>query len=295
MADNSLKPGKGYVSGKQKNVDAEIPTITSEEDIHNLEHMDDAELVVFMAGNQFMVMDELIEVFATEYGIKKEKIFYLTLPPRLMLKQILTGKALLGDKEITGKTDIYSSVNEDSMFFLKEKEYISDYFVYLHNRIVLMVPKGNPASIHSVDDLADGDVRISQPNPINEDIAFHIINMYKDAGGEELVRRIMEEKVEDGTTFLTTIHHRETPLRIEKGEVDVGPVWATEALNASDYVDIVEPGKELDQRDKINYYITRLKDCNNPANAEKFLEFIKSKKAQSLFAKYGFVPHFETE
>jgi ABC-type sulfate transport system substrate-binding protein len=54
-----------------------------------------------------------------------------------------------------------------------------DEHLYLHNRLTLMVPRGNPAKITSVNDLARGDVRISQPDPENEDIAYHIMDMYR--------------------------------------------------------------------------------------------------------------------
>ena len=46
-----------------------------------------------------------------------------------------------------------------------------DYHLYLHNRLTLMVPRGNPAKITSVRDLGRSEVRISQPDPENEDIA----------------------------------------------------------------------------------------------------------------------------
>jgi ABC-type molybdate transport system substrate-binding protein len=174
---------------------------------------------------------------------------------------------------------------------------IEEYFVYLHNRIVLMVPEGNPADIKSVLDLGRNDVRISQPNPENEDIAKYIIEMYREAGGEKLVRRIMEEKKAEGTTILTLVHHRETPLRIRERDVDVGPVWATEAVYAKMQgfkIDVVELG-ELDQRDKVNYYIAKLRNAPNPLNAKKFLNFIKSRRAQEIYKKYDFVPHFSPE
>jgi hypothetical protein len=58
--------------------------------------------------------------------------------------------------------------------------------LYLHNRLALMVPRANPAGITSVNDLAGDNVRISQPDPENEDIAHHIINMYRQAGGNAL-------------------------------------------------------------------------------------------------------------
>ncbi len=264
------------------------------EDIHNLECMDDAELILFMAGNQFMAMDELIKAFQDEYGVKR--IFYETLPPGLLLKQIMDGGAIFRSKVLTGRPDVYSSVSEDAMNALKERGLIDDYFIYLHNRIVLIVPEGNPAGIKSVLDLGRDDVRISQPDPENEHIAEYVLNMYREAGGDELVKKIMEDKRQNDTTMLTLVHHRETPMRILRHEVDVGPVWATEAIYAKTQglkIEVVEPGEKLDQRDKVNYYIARLRDAPNPLNAERFLKFIRSRKAQKIYKRYGFIPHFK--
>ncbi len=277
-----------------------FPVIPSdrEDDLHNLDFADSADLVLFVAGNQFMVMDELIRVFQEEYPDVK-RIFYETLPPGLELKQILAGGALFRDSVIDVVPDVYASVTEKAMERLEKDRFITkgDYFLYLHNRIVLMVPEGNPAQIVSVADLGQEEVRISQPNPEYEDIAYYIIDMYRQAGGEGLVHRVMEEKRAEGTTILTVVHHRETPLRILKGTVDVGPVWATEVIHARQRnlsVDMVEPGEDLDQRDRINYYVCRLKNAAHSENAEKFLDFIKSARAQGIYEAYGFVPHFET-
>ncbi len=273
---------------------AELPEIpvNYREDLHNLEYLNEADLVLFMAGNQFMVMEELLKVFQKAYPEIK-KIFYETLPPGLELKQILAGGARFGDMEIRVTPDIYTAVSESAMQELVKKDLIKDYFIYLHNRIVLMVPKGNPKGIKSVQDLARDDVRISQPGPL-EDITRYIVEMYRKAGGEELVHRIMEEKRAEATTIFTLVHHRETPLRIVKGTVDVGPVWATEVIHAQNQglpVEMVEVGEDLDQRDKVNYYIAVLTNAPHIESAKKFLEFIKSADAQNIYAKYGFVPH----
>ena len=80
--------------------------------------------------------------------------------------------------------------------------------------------EGNPANINSVIDMGRDDVRISQPDPENEDIAVHIMDMYRQAGGDSFLHRIMEEKRAEGTTILTIVHHRETPLRISRKTVD---------------------------------------------------------------------------
>ncbi len=274
-----------------------LPVIPADraDDLHNLDIADSVDLVLFMAGNQFMVMKEIVSAFKREYP-DIQKIFYETLPPGLELKQILSGGALFRGEKIDVHADIYSSVNEKAMKTLIEAGHIlkEDYHLYLHNRLTLMVQKGNPAQIKSVADLGRNSIRISQPDPANEDIAFHIIDMYRQAGGDELVHRIMEKKRAEGTTIFTVVHHRETPLRILRKTVDAGPVWATEAIHAKASglsFDVVEPGEDFDQRNRINYYICKLKHARHPENADKFIEFIKSSDARQIYQKHGFLAH----
>ena len=274
------------------------------DDLHNLELAGDADLTLFMAGNQFMVMEELLAAFREKHP-HVARVFYETLPPGLELRQILAGGAVFRDRVIDVVPDVYTAVSAEAMERLAAAGVIgggdasavggggADYRVYLHNRIVLMVPEGNPAGIATVADLERADVRVSQPDPENEDIALHIINMYRQAGGEELVRRIMEEKRAAGTTLLTQVHHRETPERLAAGEVDVGPVWATEvehARRSGAAVAMVDPGPELDQRGSVDYYICALKGSARPENGSRFMEFIFSQRAQKIYESYGFVP-----
>jgi len=265
------------------------------DDLHNLESADRADLILFMAGNQFMAMDALVRSFQKTYPEVKN-IFYETLPPGLELKQILAGGARFREVTLPGHPDIYTSVNLQGMQHLEATGHIDPdgARLYLHNRLALMVPAGNPAGITSIADLGRDDVRISQPDPRNEDIAFHIMAMYRRAGGDDLLHRIMEVKRAEGTTIFTVVHHRETPLRIAKKTVDAGPVWATEITHAHMSglaCDVVEPGPELDQHEHINYYVCRLKKAPNPENADKFLDFIQSSTAQNIYRRHGFLPH----
>lgn len=263
------------------------------DDLHNLEAAGSADLTLFMAGNQFMVMDELLAAFRKLHP-DVEKVFYETLPPGLELKQILAGGAAFGDRVIDAVPDVYTAVSADAMAQLVAVGLIEgDFQVYLHNRIVLMVPEGNPAGIETVTDLAGDDVRISQPNPENEDIGHHIVEMYRQAGGSELEIRIMQQKLAAGTTMLTQVHHRETPRWITEGRADVGPVWATEieyARRSGAAVGMVDPGEELDQRQKTNYYVCRLKTSPQPGNGSLFVDFLFSPAAREIYSSYGFVP-----
>jgi molybdate transport system substrate-binding protein len=272
------------------------PEIPAErgEDLHHLDLAPQADLVLFMAGNQFMVLPAIVAAFQRQYP-EVRAIYYETLPPGLELQQILARGALFRGELISAAADVYSAVQEGAIQTLIQAGLLDkkDAFIYLHNRLTLMVPAGNPAAVTTVADLGRDEVRISQPDPQYEDIAVHIINMYRRAGGENLVRKIMEEKKAAGTTRFTTVHHRETPTRIKERRIDVGPVWATEAVHARAAglaFELVEPGPDLDQRDAVNYYICRLQQGANPANAEKFLQFIRSTAARRIFKSSGFVP-----
>lgn len=275
---------------------SDLPVIPAEraDDLCNLHLAERCDLALFMAGNQFMVMPELLAAFQTRHPHIRN-IFYETLPPRLELNQILSGGAMFRDRLLDIYPDVYASVNLESMKTLEARGHIrsGNYRCYLHNRLTLMTPRGNPAGIRNVEDLGGERVRISQPDPMGEDIAFHIMDMYQDAGGDDLVKRIMETKRAEGTTILTVVHHRETPLRIAKATVDVGPVWATEALYARSAgleFDIVEPGARLDQRSKINYYIGKTAHAAHGKNASCFVDFICSPEARQIYEKHGFVP-----
>jgi molybdate transport system substrate-binding protein len=274
----------------------DYPVIPAEraDDLHNLELAGQADLVLFMAGNQFMAMEEIVAAFRKGHPAVRH-IFYETLPPGLELRQILAGGAMYRDRLISVPADVYSAVNQRAMEALAAHHLIEPdgYLPYLHNRLTLMVPAGNPAGIRTVEDLGREEVRISQPDPRHEDIGHHILAMYRQAGGDALVYRIMEEKRAAGTTLFTTVHHRETPERIQNRTVDVGPVWATETIHAGQTeraFEVVEPGPALDRRDRVNYYICRLKNGRNPDNGRKFLEFILSPTARNIYAQYGFVP-----
>ena len=98
-------------------------------------------------------------------------------------------------------------------------------------------------------------------------------------------------------TLFTTVHHRETPERILNGQVDVGPVWATEILHARRSglpLEGIDVGADLDQRDRVEYYACPLKKGRNQENGRRFLEFLLSMEAQRIYRRYGFTPIEDT-
>jgi ABC-type molybdate transport system substrate-binding protein len=272
----------------------DLPVIPDErqDDLHGLEIADEADLVVFMAGNQFMAMPRLMDAFRVHHPAIR-RIFYETLPPKIELRQILAGGARFRGRIIRTPADVYSAVSSDSVAELEAADHADSRhcFVYLHNRLALMVTKGNPLGIATVQDLARPGLRISQPNPRYEDIADHIVRMYREAGGESLVDRIMNDKQQAGEILLTTVHHRETPRWLMEGRVDAGPVWATEIAYVEREglpLEGISIGAPLDQRHAVNYVACPLRGGRNPANGAAFLAFLQSDTARGIYAEFGF-------
>jgi len=263
-------------------------------DLLGLEHADHADLVLFVAGNQFMVMPELLAAFGAAHP-EVRRIFCETLPPGLELKQILAGGAVFRGRVLPGRPDLYATVSAAAVATLERAGLVrtGESFPYAHNRLVLLTAPGNPARVARVADLGREEVRVAQPDPELENIGAHILAMYRAAGGEALVRRIMQEKVRTGATRLTTVHHRETPERLLAGSADVGPVWATEGVHAQARglgLEVVEPGPDLDQRGAVRYMACPLAQGPNPENGAAFAAFLRSDAARNIYARHGFTP-----
>ncbi|GAB2698746.1 substrate-binding domain-containing protein [Mucilaginibacter koreensis] len=248
--------------------------------------INDPQLVVFFAGNQFMCIDELIGAFKKNYP-QYQRVFSETLPPGILAKQIKNGSIVIGNMRITLKPDVYTAGKSkiDQM-----PEYFTETKLYAKNRLAIMTRKDNPKNIKGLKDLGRSDVRVSMPNPAWEGVGQRIEEAYRKVGGEELDRAIMQTKVKDSTTYLTQIHHRETPMRILYNESDAAPVWYTEAY----YQKMVNHPVELieipeSENIQAQYVAGLMKAAPHKQAAKDFMNFLVSAQAKAIYKKYGFI------
>jgi len=263
-----------------------IPGINNVPDLYG--DIVDPQLVIFFAGNQFMCLDDLLAGFKQQHP-EIQRIFAETLPPGILAQQIKGGSLTIGNLHITHQPDVYTAGQGG---IVAMEDYLDRTEAYAYNRLSLMVPKGNPKKIRTLADLKRPDVRVSMPNPAWEGIGKQIVASYRKAGGEDLYEAIMDAKVNDGSTYLTRIHHRESPLRILLGDADVAPVWTSEV----DYQrSIGHPVEEIsipaDQNSRATYVAGKLKKAPHPEAAELFMNYLVSDEAKAIYRKYG----FETE
>jgi len=254
-----------------------------------------SDLVVYLAGNQFMVVEELIKDFQKKNPTIK-KIFVETIPPGQIFKKQLLKQGEINGQKISKDPDIFASVNINHLRKLKSKGIMDEYIIYTHNKLELMVAKGNPKNIKGVRDLARDDLVQSHPNPLTEGIfKFYGSKMLKDLGLYQKVTAGKKCKscwAIPGKTWFTSRHHRETPYRLENGESDVGIVWATEvsyAIASGRGVDRVTIPAPYNMQSKVGYAIGKLKAGLNQANADKYLAYLGTDAAQNIYASYDFI------
>jgi len=254
-----------------------------------------ADLVMYLAGNQFMAMEELIKDFQKQHPDIKT-VYVETIPPGQILKAQIFKQGKINGKNTARNPDLYASVNLGHLKKLRGKKLMSEYMVYTHNKLELMVAEGNPKGIKGVKDLARDDLVQSHPNPLTEGIfKFYGSQMLKDLDLYEKVTANKKCKgcwAIKGKTWFTQRHHRETPQRIEENKADVGIVWTTEVQHARSEGRKVE-GVSIDapynMAHKVGYAIGRLKTGRNQNNAQRYLAYLATGEAQAIYAKYGFV------
>ena len=227
-----------------------------------------ADLRLYMAGNQFVVMDLLVEEFKKQ-NTDIKNIFYVTIPPGKELQWILKGGIEINAENSLAKNgfqlrvlpDVFTSVNKGHMDTLAAAGFIEEYVTYAHNRLVLMVKSDDPLANTTLDPVSffnlmtASDTTISEPDIITQGIERHIWQMYTDTSkllfpndtvvqslngkmfdpnqlindpANSMRRIVYHDKELTGTTLLTSIHHLETPFNIRAGNTRLGPVWVTE-------------------------------------------------------------------
>jgi ABC-type molybdate transport system substrate-binding protein len=101
----------------------------------------------------------------------------------------------------------------------------------------------------------------------------------------------MLTKVANGTTILTRIHHRQTPLYLMESKADAGPVWISEALYAERIGEPltfvrIPPSENV----TAGYDAAVLRDAPHAAAARAFVEFLATPEARAIYESFGFGP-----
>jgi molybdate transport system substrate-binding protein len=275
----------------QRGLSFTVPQVDDLADFHG--NLSDPKLVLYVGGNYFFAMAPLVAAFEQEHPEFKGRIYWETIPPGLLVKQIeADGTVTSGNMTWTVKPDAYLAGLKKVQGLIDQGVLTGPAVPYVTNSLTIMVPAGNPGRVEGLSDLARPDLHVVMPNPEFEGIARQIEASLKKAGGEALATTVYKTKVADGSTVLTHIHHRQSPLFLMQGRAQAGVTWQSEAIfeeqigNPITHVDIPSA-----QNTTAIYAGAEVKGAAHAEAARLWLSFIHSPTALSIFERYGFKPY----
>jgi ABC-type molybdate transport system substrate-binding protein len=273
-----------------KGLEFTVPEVDNLPDFHG--SLDDPQLVIFVGGNYYFAMAPLVHAFERQHPDLHGRIYYITIPPGLLVKMMESGNTItVGNMTWTVAPDIFAAGLKKVDEQVAAGRLVEPVTRYVTNDLTIMVPKGNPAGIRTVADLGKPGVRLVMPNPQWEGVARQIEATLEKAGGPALRQMVYDTKVKDGTTLLTQIHHRQSPLWLMQGRAEAGITWKSEAIFQEEsghpisHVDIPPA-----QNTTAVYAAAMVKGAAHPAAARAWLEFLRSPEALAIFERYGFKP-----
>jgi molybdate transport system substrate-binding protein len=173
--------------------------------------------------------------------------------------------------------DVFASANLTLPNALHKDGLCSKPVVFTRNRLVVIVPRSNPANIHSVYDLRRSGVKIviaAQGVPVGSYTLQVLRNM-------------------NLTSVLSNVVSRESDVRevlakVALNEADAGFVYSTDARTVRSKVRMLKIPAWA--RPKVQYGICIVSASTHKAAAGAFVKRVMGKVGQKILMSYGFLP-----
>jgi molybdate transport system substrate-binding protein len=147
--------------------------------------------------------------------------------------------------------------------------------VFATNKLVLIVPKGNPAGIHSVDDLRNKDVKLvigAEGVPIGD----YTRTVLDNVGATDVLDQVVSE--EDDVKGVVG--------KVALGEADAGFVYVTDVKPVADKVTAIELPAAAQA--VVEYEIAVVENAPHPRAAHAFVERVLGDDGRSALSEAGF-------
>jgi molybdate transport system substrate-binding protein len=143
--------------------------------------------------------------------------------------------------------------------------------------LVLIVPRANPARIHSVTDLRRPDVKIVIAGAAVP-VGAYTVQVLKTMRMSDVLDNVVSREADV----------RDVLAKVALGEADAGFVYATDARTASNKVTVLR--LPVWARPNVAYGIAVVTASRHRAQAAAYLKMLLGKRAQATFRAYGFLP-----
>ncbi len=240
------------------------------------------EIIVFAAASMTETLNQIKEIYEKENNVTITYNFDSSGTLKTQIQEgadcdlfISAGQKQMNQLDITADKEI----NTDGLDFVAEGTRIN----LLENKVVLVVPEGNPAGIENFDDLAaklaDGSVFMAMGNsdvPVGQ-YTQKILAYYN----------LDEEALANAGTITYGTNVKEVTTQVSEGSVDCGVVYCTDAFSAG--LTVVDSATK-DMCGQVIYPAAVLKTAQHAEAAQAFLDYLTGDEAMAIFEAVGFAP-----
>ncbi|HEY2760799.1 MAG TPA: molybdate ABC transporter substrate-binding protein, partial [Pirellulales bacterium] len=180
--------------------------------------------------------------------------------------------------EAGAPTDLFLSANQQWAQEVKNSGHVETMVPLLTNRLVIVVPLGNPENVNNPKDLlASGVKKIALAG---EKVPA---GMYAD---QALTKLELLKSLTDSGKIVRGQDVRSALAYVERGEAEAGIVYSTDVGIATGLTTAYEFDPSL--HDPIVYELVLLKSASENQAARKLYGFLQSADADTVYRKFGF-------
>ena len=244
---------------------------------------EEIELIVFAAASMTETLTEIKGLYeAANPGVKITYNFDSSGTLKTQIQEgaecdlfISAGQKQMNQLDSTASEE----VNTEGLDFVLQGSRIN----LLENKVVLVVPEGNPKGIESFDQLAEllknGDVLMAMGNsdvPVGQ-YTQKILAWYE----------LSEEDLAAAGAITYGTNVKEVTTQVSEASVDCGVVYCTDAFSAG--LTVVE-GATAEMCGQVIYPAAVLNVSTHPEAAQSFLDYLTTDEAMAVFEAVGFSP-----
>src|SRR3954454_23074022 len=174
------------------------------------------------------------------------------------------------------RADVFAAASAKYPDLLYRKGLVEKPVPFVTNTLVLIVPRSNPAKIHSVDDLTKPGVKIVIGDA-SVPVGSYTLTVLKNLGIQNQVLQHVVSKEPDVRGVLA---------KVALGEADAGFVYVTDARTVKGKVASI--AIRASAQPKVVYEVCVLKDAKPPRAAHRFVTALLRPPAQRIFVSFGF-------
>ncbi len=182
--------------------------------------------------------------------------------------------------------DIFAAADQPTMQKARDADLIGNSQVFAKNKLVVIVPRNNPARIYTLKDLATTGVKIDigDPSiPIGNAALQALTNLGTSTNYGPGYEQSVKTNIVSGETTVGSVIQK-----VQSGEVDAGIVYQTDITPAlAKQVVVIDIPTNLNV--VTQYPIAVTKHAAHANDAQTFVRYLLSSDGQAVLTKYHFI------